>query len=160
MFRKGLRVAGIVTAGILVAIQFARPARTNPPADPRASFQVVMQPPAEVASSLKRACHDCHSNETVWPWYSNIAPLSWLIVSDVNEGRARLNFSTWSQPGIEREKSELGDLCEEVQAGKMPLPAYTLMHPQAKLKSDEISGVCALRNVPQEATVSPGGSHG
>ena len=150
MLFKALRIAGVVAAAVLVAIQFVRPARTNPPSNPNASFEAVVQPPQEVASSLKRACHDCHSNETVWPWYSNLAPVSWLVASDVNEGRAHLNFSAWTQAGTEGEKPEVGDLCEQVKGGKMPLAAYTLLHPQAKLSMQEVSALCALPGVERQ----------
>lgn len=141
---KTLKIAGGVVVLGSVVMQFFRPARTNPASDPGISFEAVVKPPQEVASSLKRACNDCHSNETVWPWYSNIAPVSWLVASDVNEGRAHLNFSNWTQPGAEGEKPDIGDLCSEVQAGKMPLRSYTALHPQAKLSGQEVAALCAL----------------
>lgn len=141
---KLFKIAGSVVFLALIVMQLFRPARTNPASDLSASFEAVVKAPQEVASSLKRACHDCHSNQTVWPWYSNIAPISWLVVSDVNEGRAHLNFSNWTQPGPEGEKPDMGEICSEVQAGKMPLRGYTLLHPQAKLSSQEVAALCAL----------------
>ena len=80
----------------------------------------------------KRACFDCHSNETVWPWYSNIAPVSWLIQHDVDEGRTRLDFSEWSRP-----QREARNAARQIQRGAMPLSSYLMMHPSAKLSSDE-----------------------
>lgn len=147
------KIAGGVVVLALIVMQFFRPERTNPSADPGASFEAVVQPPQEVTSSLKRACHDCHSNQTAWPWYSNIAPASWLIASDVNEGRAHLNFSEWTKAGAEGEKPDLEDLCSEVREGKMPLPAYTLLHPQAKLSGQEVAALCALSAGQDEAAV-------
>lgn len=147
------KIAGGVVLLALIVMQFYRPERTNPASDPGASFEAVVKPPQEVTSSLKRACHDCHSNQTAWPWYSNIAPASWLIVSDVNEGRTHLNFSNWRQAGDEGEKPDVEDLCSEVREGKMPLPAYTLLHPQAKLSSQEVAGLCALSAGEEEAAV-------
>lgn len=141
---KPFKTAGGLLVLALVVMQFFRPERTNPASDPGASFEAVVKPPQEVASSMKRACHDCHSNETNWPWYSNIAPVSWFIASDVNEGRTHLNFSDWTKAGAEGEKPDLGELCSEVQAGKMPLRSYTVLHPQAKLNSGEIAALCAL----------------
>lgn len=146
---RPFKTAGGLLVLALVVMQFFQPERTNPVSDPRASFEAVVKPPHEVVSSMKRACHDCHSNQTVWPWYSNIAPVSWLIASDVNEGRARLNFSDWTQAGADGEKPEIGELCSEVQAGKMPLRFYTALHPQAKLSSREVAALCAL-SVAQE----------
>lgn len=95
---------------------------------------------------VQRACFDCHSNETVWPWYSNIAPVSWLIQNDVYEGRNRLNFSEWR--GRFR---ELGEIGEVIQEGEMPPPYFTLLHPNAKLsaqeKNDLIQGLLATARV-------------
>ena len=79
----------------------------------------------------QRACFDCHSNETVWPWYSNIAPASWLNQHDVEEGRQKLNFSDWARA---REKDEI---VEVIQDGRMPMPIYLIMHPEAKLSVEE-----------------------
>jgi hypothetical protein len=80
----------------------------------------------------QRACFDCHSNETFWPWYSNIAPFSWLIQRDVDEGRSKLNFSTWGQG--EQETEEVG---ETIQEGEMPPAYYILLHPDANLSVAE-----------------------
>jgi len=80
----------------------------------------------------KRACFNCHSNETVWPWYSNIAPVSWLVYRDAMEGRSRVNFSEWN-----RGEQEVEDAAELVQNGEMPLPIYLLMHPEARLSAAE-----------------------
>ena len=79
-----------------------------------------------------RACFDCHSNETTWPWYSNIAPVSWLVYHDVIEARDRMNFSEWGRPhpGIDQ-------VIEEIEEGGMPLPQYLLMHPNARLSAQE-----------------------
>ena len=79
-----------------------------------------------------RACFDCHSNQTVWTWYSNIAPVSWLIQHDVEEGRSKLNFSQWNLP-----QREARDAPREVQRGRMPQWYYVLLHPSANLSADE-----------------------
>ena len=148
---KSFKIAGGVVVLALIVMQFFRPERTNPTSDPASSFEAIVKPPQEVTSSLKRACNDCHSNQTTWPWYSNIAPVSWLIANDVNEGRVHLNFSNWTQPGAEGETPEIGELCSEVQAGKMPLRSYTLLHPQAKLSGQEVAALCALSAAPEQA---------
>ncbi len=84
-----LKIASIVIAVILIAIQFIPVDKTNPPVTSE------LDAPIEIISILKKSCYDCHSNETVWPWYSNIAPTSWLVASDVKDARAHLNFSEW-----------------------------------------------------------------
>ena len=98
-------------------------ARTNPP--------VVSEPAwdsAETQELARRACFDCHSNETEWPLYSRIAPVSWLVQRDVDEGRSALNFSEWHRP--QKEADEAG---EAVREGEMPMPIYQLMHAHARL---------------------------
>ena len=78
------------------------------------------------------ACFDCHSNQTRWPWYSNVAPASWLVQRDVDTGRQRLNFSEWDRP-----QEHAGHAAEQVQESEMPPSQYTLMHPGARLSSTE-----------------------
>jgi cytochrome c551/c552 len=101
--------------------------RTNPP--------VETEPPAppEVRAVLRRACYDCHSNETVWPWYSRIAPVSWLIARDVHEGRRHANFSTWNRRSPQAQQKALREVAEQVERGEMPLWFYLPLHPNARL---------------------------
>ena len=86
----------------------------------------------ETRAVAKRACFDCHSNETVWPWYSHVAPMSWLVQKDVSGGRAELNFSEWDRP-----QKEAHEAAEMVLKGKMPLRYYLPMHPEARLDDAE-----------------------
>jgi hypothetical protein len=129
----------IVLVAALVVAQLVPYGRdhTNPPvvAEP------VWDSPQTRALSV-RACFDCHSNETVWPWYSNIAPLSWLVQSHIDEGRAELNFSEWN-----RTQEEADESAESVRDGEMPPLYYLVTHPQARLgqaeKDDLIRGLVA-----------------
>ena len=82
----------------------------------------------------KRACFDCHSNETVWPWYSNIAPVSWLVFHDVESGREHLNFSEWNR----EDQASFNEIRREVESHKMPPNTYLLAHPGARLTDQEI----------------------
>lgn len=84
-------------------------------------------------ATFYRACGDCHSNQTTWPWYSNIAPISWLVYRDVQEGRSKFNVSEWGRPGENEGEAAAG----LVQSGEMPLPQYILMHPTARLSAQE-----------------------
>jgi hypothetical protein len=79
-----------------------------------------------------KACFDCHSNETAYPWYSYVAPVSWRIQDDIKQGRSKLNFSEWDLP-----QREANGAAEELQKGKMPLPIYLPTHPEAQLTADE-----------------------
>jgi len=85
----------------------------------------------------QRACFDCHSNETVWPWYSRIAPPSWLVTLDVFRGRRHLNFSEWGISQGERNEGGLGEAIEQIEHGEMPPAVYLSMHPEAKLANSE-----------------------
>jgi len=94
---KKTKITGITLGALLLGMQLYRPERTNPVSDPALSFQEVEKPPAELTALLNRACMNCHSHQTAWPWYSNVAPASWLVASDVAEGREHLNFSEWGK---------------------------------------------------------------
>lgn len=87
----------------------------------------------DVAILLKTSCYSCHSNETKYPWYSHVAPASWLVARDVRAGRDELNFSSWQEYDLQKILGKLDDLTSEVGEGRMPLGIYTLMHPSAKL---------------------------
>ncbi|HLK46749.1 MAG TPA: heme-binding domain-containing protein [Bryobacteraceae bacterium] len=136
-------VLGLGVAALLAA-QLVQPERTNPPSDPTASFEAIAAPPHQVSASLRRACGDCHSNQTNWPWYSRISPVSWFIANDVHDGRTHLNLSAWKQPGQPQETPEVGELCTEVKAGKMPPRSYTWLHSANLLSDSEIAALCAL----------------
>jgi len=101
--------------------------RTNPPVRTR------VPAPGDVQSILRRACYDCHSNETKWPWYSYVAPASWFVVDHVNHGRGDLNFSEWPAYDIEAEEHAFKDIEEQIEKGQMPLRSYTWLHTDAKL---------------------------
>jgi hypothetical protein len=141
--KKILFICAMTLAVAAAVAQFFQPARTNPPVDPAASFAVVAKPSGTVVAVVERACRDCHTNHTVWPWYSKVSPISWLVASDVEEGRARLNFSQWSIYGPEMTQIRLREACEEVKAGKMPLPHYVPLHPEARLSDWDITAFCA-----------------
>ena len=117
----------VVAAGALVAAQFVPVERTNPPQD-----SALVAPP-EIEATLRRACYDCHSNETEWPWYSRIAPLSWYIARDVNLGRKEINFSQWGSYYPARRRRKLEWIGRALHEEKMPPWYYRLMHPDARL---------------------------
>lgn len=93
--------------------------------------EVLINP--EVSQILKTACYDCHSNESKFPWYSNVAPFSWLVAHDINEGRDELNFSEWTTYKVKRKKHKLEEIAEEVEEGEMPMKIYTWLHSEADL---------------------------
>lgn len=118
---------------IVIVIQLIPVDRTNPPVDPA----IALQAPPEVMSILKTSCYDCHSNETTWPWYSHVAPISWLVASDVHEARHHMNFSEWENIPASRRAGHTDEMVDEVMEGGMPLPIYLIMHSNAKLTDQQ-----------------------
>lgn len=118
---------GIGTVVVLGAIQLVRPRRTNPPGTGE------IEAPAQVQRVLRRSCYDCHSNRTVWPWYSQVAPVSWLLYSDVSEGRHHMNFSEWKSLTPERRAKKQRAVGKAVKSGDMPPWYYLPMHRKARL---------------------------
>lgn len=116
---------------LLIAIQFIQVDRDNPK-----TLTVISWNSKETGSLAKRACYDCHSNETVWPGYACYAPMSWLIASDVHEGRQSLNFSEWTYTR-EKEAERAIKMIEEIFDGDMPPRTYLWMHPEARLNEGE-----------------------
>jgi hypothetical protein len=144
VLRWSLRIglAAIALFALAQLVPYGR-SHTNPPvrAEPRWSSP-------QTRALVKKACFDCHSNETTWPWYSNVAPVSWLVQSDVSGGRSALNFSDWNRP-----HEGAGDVVEAVSGGSMPPWYYTIQHPNAKLSSADKQALMAglattLRNSP------------
>jgi hypothetical protein len=128
-------------AVLLVGAQGIRPEMTNPAANTQASGTPT-KAPIDVTPVIERACYDCHSSQTVWPWYSHVAPVSWLIARDVNAGRRHLNFSAWASYAPERAGRKLKQICDEVKEGDMPPEVYLLMHPAARLSPSEREDLC------------------
>jgi hypothetical protein len=119
---------GLVVLGLLIQL-IPLPGRGNNP--PVLSEPNWDNPQTRLLA--KRACFDCHSNETVWPWYSYVAPVSWLVYNDTMQGRSRLNFSEWNS----RSQRGAGEITEKIQEGEMPPAIYLPMHPAARLTSAE-----------------------
>jgi hypothetical protein len=140
----------LIVVIILLGIQLYRPARTNPTVDPSHTLKAVAQVPPEVDQILVRSCNDCHSNNTVWPWYSKVAPSSWLVTSDVSDGRRHLNFSEWSAIPTERKQRRLSQICSEVDEGEMPLKQYTWIHKDSPLDRQQRDAVCTWTKAEQQ----------
>lgn len=116
---------------VLAGIQLLPVERTNPPVESE-----VAAPPAARAV-LRRACYDCHSHETRWPWYTHVAPVSWLVANDVQEGRRELNFSQWQRRDERRQAKAIHEVWEKVSRGTMPPWYYTPLHPEARLSVED-----------------------
>jgi hypothetical protein len=119
-------LAAVVLFGLIQLVPYGRD-HSNPPVQQEPNWDSPRTRELAVG-----ACFDCHSNETIWPWYSNVAPVSWLVQRDVDEGRSRLNFSEWNVRG-----RGVGELTEVIREGEMPPSQYKLMHASARLSADE-----------------------
>jgi hypothetical protein len=128
---QSLKTTAFIFVLILLLSQALRINRTNPPV--RADLVAA---PA-VKSIFRRACYDCHSNETVWPWYSGVAPVSWLVGNDVKGARRHLNFSEWGTYDAETRSHKLNAIAEEMRDGEMPLWYYSIIHSDSRLDASD-----------------------
>jgi hypothetical protein len=133
--------AGLVAGLLLIQLVPYGRNHTNPPVTQEPKWDSP-----QTRALAARACFDCHSNLTSWPWYSNVAPVSWLVQRDVDGGRAQFNFSEWNKP----QDVSSGDLADSIRSGSMPPWFYTIPHPNARLSSAEkdalIRGLIATLN--------------
>ena len=139
--RWAIRVLGgtVVLFGL---IQIIRPARTNPPIYPTHEIAASASVDPAVIAILNRSCYDCHSNRTIWPWYSGVAPVSWLVTSDVNGARRHMNFSEWLTYPPDKQVKLLGNICKRVKEADMPPIQYIPMHRGSRLRSADVTTIC------------------
>lgn len=139
--RKGIKWALLFVAGVLVVIQFFRPDRNLQPVGGD-DLLVLLEPPAEVAQLLKNSCYDCHSDQTRYPWYSHVAPVSWFLDSHIREGKEEVNFSQFGALEKGAKIGVLTEICEVVEEGSMPLPGYLRLHRDAVLDEEQAGMLC------------------
>jgi mono/diheme cytochrome c family protein len=152
MHRTTKAVVALVAA--FLVIQIVRPARTNPPVDSAKTIDAHVDVPQAVDAILSRACADCHSNATRWPWYSQVAPVSWLLANDVNGGRLHLNFSDW-EARHHHEESPFAEMCKQVRDRDMPPWYYLPLHPAARLTPADVRTICDWAATAKERSPEP-----
>jgi hypothetical protein len=140
--RKLVRWVVVIAVLAAASIQFVRPARTNPQTDPGRTLTALMSVPPDAAAILDRSCRDCHSNETRWPWYSSVAPVSWFVIDHVDHGRSHFNYSNWAQYDRAEAARLLKNICTLSRQEAMPMPSYTRMHRTARLDEPDILALC------------------
>lgn len=133
--KKKLAYLALTLLSLFVLLQLTNPARTNPPV--KTDFIATLDPPGEIAATLVASCYDCHSYETKWPWYSHVAPMSWLIANDVNGGRSHLNLSEWPSNDTKRAVHRLDEMSDQIGNGIMPPKKYTAIHAGARLTDSQ-----------------------
>lgn len=134
--KKRTKILAFLALAFIV-MQFFRIDKTNPPSNEAEDFIKLTGPPAAVASLLKEACYDCHSHQTVYPWYSNVAPISFFLRGHIRGAREHLNFSKWGSYSEDEQKHKLEEIAEEVKENRMPMKSYANLHSKAKMSSEQ-----------------------
>ena len=139
---RRLKQVAVVLVVAFAAAQLVRPERANPPTDPSRTIQAQVGKAGGLVAVLDRSCGDCHSNGTVWPWYTRVAPVSWLMAYGVTKGRKAVNFSEWAAYSPQQQRVLLTASCNDVTRGTMP-GAYTVLHPEMRLSAQDVETICA-----------------
>jgi Haem-binding domain len=129
--KRAVRMFLLVLFAIFIIIQFFQPERSNPP------VRAELKAPPAVMAVFRRACYDCHSDETTWPWYSYVNPMGWFVAGHVEEGRRHLNFSQWDLLNGQKVYHAKQEILEQVEEGEMPLKSYLLLHSSAELSTED-----------------------
>jgi hypothetical protein len=132
---KIFRAILIIALVVLVAIQVLRPDKNEAGYEGVTYFENETKPPSSVAGILKENCYDCHSNQTNYPWYAEIAPVNYWLADYVKDGKKHFNVSAWKDYSIKKKDHKLEELLEMVERGEMPLDSYTWLH--GKLSEDD-----------------------
>ncbi len=135
--KKIIKITAIILLVALIVIQFIRPAKNNNPAITANDITNTFQINDTIKNILSRACYDCHSNNTTYPWYSNMQPVAWWLNDHIEEGKHHLNFSEFGSYPLLRQSKKLKETANEIDEGEMPLSSYTLIHRNAVLTHDE-----------------------
>ena len=140
--KRAIKIIVIALFAGFAALQFIRPDMTNPPVAVELTLEATTEVPENVRRILTRSCADCHSHDTVYPWYTNIQPSGWFQDWHIREGRAELNLSEWAKLEDRRKKRKLEEICEQVETREMPLVSYLWIHRDARMSDEEIRLVC------------------
>ena len=143
MLRKILKITVLVVILGLIIVQFFAIDRTNPPISEGETLEAAVAVPADVSQILGRSCNDCHSHKTVYPWYSYVQPSGWFLRGHIDDARRHLNFSKFNTYEPKKKAKKLEEICEEVEAGAMPLPSYLWIHGDAALSKSDAAALCS-----------------
>jgi hypothetical protein len=135
--KKAIKYTGISLAAVLLLLQFYRPARNQSNGTLPSDIVMAYGVPENVATVLHKACYDCHSNNTHYPWYANVQPVGMWLGHHVDEGKEELNFSEFGNFKAKRKLHKLQEIVEQIEEGEMPLSSYTIIHKEAVLTAEE-----------------------
>jgi hypothetical protein len=142
MVKKILKILAVIIVAALVVIQFFRIDKANTPIVEANTIDAAIAVPPDIKLILGRSCNDCHSNNTVYPWYSNIQPAAWFLKDHIDEARRELNFSEFNTYSAKKKKRKLEEICEMVESAAMPLPSYLWIHRDSVLSDTEKKALC------------------
>lgn len=132
-----MKKVALALFAIGIILQFFQIDKTNPAVNQGMDFTQIKKMPESTAKLLRNACYDCHSNETKYPWYTNIQPVAWLVKEHIDDGRKHINFSTFATYSPEKQVRKIEESIEEIEKGGMPLESYLLVHSEAKLSDGQ-----------------------
>lgn len=130
---KRTKVVLLTLFALFLIIQLIRPVRNERGQAPEADISSLYEMPEQVNGIFRRACYDCHSNSTIYPWYANIQPLGWWLAEHIREGKEELNFNEFGTYSLRKQKSKLKSIAGSIEDNSMPLSSYTLIHKNATL---------------------------
>lgn len=136
--KKTLKFLGLGLLLILIVLQFFKPEKNQSHESFRTDFILSQQPSPDLAQILKSACYDCHSNNTIYPWYNRISPVNFWLSNHIKEGKNHLNFSEWTNYPADRKARKLDACIEVLRKKEMPLRSYLLIHKEARLTEEQI----------------------
>jgi len=140
--KKTIKSVLIILAAAFITIQFYRPDRTAPPIVQAETLEASVQVPGDISLIMERSCNDCHTNQTHYPWYSNVSPFSWFLANHIKDGRRHLNFSVWNTYSDKKKSQKLEEICEQLESEEMPLPSYLWIHRDAVLSDADSKALC------------------
>jgi hypothetical protein len=125
-----------------IVIQFFQIDRSAPPVVASETLEAAVTVPPDISMILNRSCSDCHSNQTIYPWYTRIQPVGWFMKDHIDEGRRELNFSVFNTYAPRKKAKKLEEICEQITQSEMPLPSYLWIHGNAILQTTEVKALC------------------
>tara|TARA_R110002126_G_scaffold249004_1_gene391937 strand:+ start:1161 stop:1616 length:456 start_codon:yes stop_codon:yes gene_type:complete len=141
---KIVKIIAWVALIAFVIIQFFPTDKNERYTIPETDFMMFNKVPSKIENQLKVSCYDCHSNNTVYPWYSKVQPAAWFLEDHIKEGKKELNFNEWSDYSDRRKKSKLRSIIKQIESGEMPMDSYTLIHKDAILSENDKKVVIAF----------------
>ena len=142
MVKKILKILAIAIVAAFIVLQFFRIDKSVPPVVQAETLEAAVAVPPDISLILGRSCSDCHTNQTIYPWYSDVQPFAWFLKNHIDDGRRKLNFSIFNTYPAKRKAKKLEEICEQVESKEMPLPSYLWIHSESTLSASDAKALC------------------